>query len=155
MAWIGLDLDDTLLKKAPAVDPETGEPMDPSMAPEEGAEEDVPTDGSVEFVTQLMNEGHRLTVFTARFKAMPDSEKQRLKEQIEQELQEKGFPPLEVWTGTHKPEFDFYIGNEAITYDDDWGLVMAQLKYMLTESGLEQPQQDPNETPDEPAGDEA
>jgi hypothetical protein len=155
MAWIGVDLDDTLLEKAPALDPETGMEMEQDETGE-GGEEDVPTEGSIEFVTELLNEGHRVTVFTARFKAMPDSEKQRLKEQIEQELQEKGFPELEVWTGTHKPEFDFYIGNEAITFDKDWGLVKAQLQYMLNESGMVQPEPAPEDgAPEEPAPEEA
>jgi hypothetical protein len=149
MAWIGLDLDDTLVEKSPAMDPETGEPV------EDGGEgEDMPTEGSVEFCTQLAQEGHRLTVFTARFKAMPDSEKQRLKEQIEEELQGMGFPPMEVWTGTHKPDFDFYIGNEALTYDGDWNLIMAQLQYMMNESGVpgaegEEPQEMEEPPPEE------
>ena len=67
---------------------------------------------------------------------MPESEKQRLKEQIEQEISSYGFPPMEVWTGTHKPSADIFIDNKAITYDNDWGLVLAQLEMMLSEQGL-------------------
>jgi hypothetical protein len=122
MAWIAIDLDDTLVQKLP--DPMTGE------------ESSQPMEGAVESMNQLIQEGHRLTVFTARFSPMPDSEKQRLKEQIEQELQGFGFPPMEVWSGTHKPSADIYIGDEAITFDQDWGLAMAQLQYMLEEKGL-------------------
>jgi len=122
MAWIAIDLDDTLVQKLP--DPMTGE------------ESEQPMEGAVESMNQLIQEGHRLTVFTARFSPMPDSEKQRLKEQIEQELAGYGFPPMEVWSGTHKPSADVYIGNEAITFDNDWGLAMAQLQYMLEEKGL-------------------
>lgn len=122
MAWITVDLDETLVQKLP--DPMTGE------------ENDQPTEGAVESMAQLAQEGHRLTVFTARFAPMPESEKQRLKEQIEQELQSYGFPPMEVWTGTHKPAADIYIGNEAITFDQDWGLALAQLQVMLEEKGL-------------------
>ena len=122
MAWIAIDLDDTLVQKLP--DPMTGE------------ESEQPIEGAVESMNQLVQEGHRLTVFTARFAPMPDSERQRLKEQIEQELQSYGFPPMEVWTGTHKPSADVYIGDEAITFDNDWGLAMAQLSMMLEERGL-------------------
>lgn len=122
MAWIAIDLDDTLVQKLP--DPMTGE------------ESEQPVDGAVESMNQLAQEGHRLTVFTARFAPMPDSERQRLREQIEQELQSYGFPPMEVWTGTHKPSADIYIGDEAITFDNDWGLAMAQLQMMLEDRGL-------------------
>ena len=122
MAWIAIDLDDTLVQKLP--DPMTGE------------ESSQPMEGAVESMNQLIQEGPRLTVFTARFSPMPDSEKQRLKEQIEQELQGFGFPQMEVWSGTHKPSADVYIGDEAITFDQDWGLAMAQLQYMLEEKGL-------------------
>jgi len=155
MAWIAIDLDDTLVHKLP--DPMTGE------------ESEQPVEGAVESMNQLIQEGHRLTVFTSRFAPMPESEKQRLKEQIEQELQGFGFPPMEVWSGAHKPTADIYIGDEAITFDQDWGLALAQLQYMLEEKGLapgpqpddggegappeeapqEEPQQDPNAPPPE------
>lgn len=144
MAWIAVDLDDTLVQKLP--DPMTGE------------ESEQPIEGAVESMTQLAGEGHRLTIFTARFAPMPDTEKQRLKEQIEQDLQSYGFPPMEVWTGTHKPMADVYIGNEAITFDQDWGLALAQLQYMLEEKGLvpapmpddgSAGEQDPNAPPQE------
>lgn len=125
MAWIALNLDGTLLQKLP--DPMTGE------------ESEQPIEGSVETMMQLVNEGHRLTVFTSRFAPMPDSEKQRLKEQIEQQLAGFGFPPMEVWSGSHKPMADIYIGDEAITFDQDWGLALAQLQYMLEERGLVPP----------------
>lgn len=122
MAWISINLDDTLVQKLP--DPMTGE------------ESEQPVEGAVESMNQLLQEGHRLTVFTSRFAPMPESEKQRLKEQIEQELAGYGFPQMEVWTGSHKPMTDVYIGNEAITFDQDWGLALAQLQYMLEEKGL-------------------
>lgn len=134
MAWIALNLDNTLVTKMP--DPMTGE------------ETEQPTEGAVEAAMQLVNEGHRLTVFTSRFAPMPDSEKQRLKEQIEQQLAGFGFPPIEVWTGTHKPMADIYIGDEAITFDQDWGLALAQLQYMLEERGLA-----PGPMPDDGGGD--
>jgi hypothetical protein len=150
MAWIGLDLDDTLVQKAPPIDPESGLEMEPT-----GEEEDTPLDGAVDFCNQLASEGHRLTVFTARFRAMPDSEKQRLKEQIEQELVGMGFPEMEVWTGTNKPDFDVYLGNEAVTFDGDYNLALAQIQCMLEDKGLAQPMPDPNDTPEEPPPEEA
>lgn len=128
MAWVCVDLDGTLLEKQP------GEP-DP-MTGEEGEELDIPTEGAIEAMQQLVEEGHRLTVFTARFNAMPLSEKQRVKEEIEQQLQEYGFPPMEVWTGTHKPSADIFIDNNAVTYDGDWQLALAQTQQMLEDRGL-------------------
>ncbi len=136
MAWIGFGLDDTLVTKTAPVDEESGM-ISPAATPE-----DVPTDGAIEAVSMLANEGHRLTVFTSRFKAMPDSEKQRLKEEIEAELQQLGFPPMEVWTGTVKPDLDAYVGNEAITFDGDWPLVLAQLYHTLSDQGLAPPPQE-------------
>lgn len=124
MAWIAVDLDGTLVQ--PSIDPTTGEET----------KDDVPVEGSVEAMSQLAQEGHRLTVFTSRFAPMPETEKQRKKEEIEQLLQGLGFPPMEVWTGTHKPDADFFIDDKAVTFDDDWGLALAQLQYMMEERGL-------------------
>lgn len=128
MAWICVDLDDTLLEKVP------GEP-DPTTG-EEGEEQDTPTEGAIEAMQQLVEEGHRITVFTARFNAMPASEKQRVKEEIEATLMEYGFPEMEVWTGTFKPSADIFIDNNAVTYDGDWGLALAQAQQMLEDRGL-------------------
>lgn len=136
MAWIVMDLDQTLLQEGGGVDPMTGQPM-PEM----------PVDGALEACMQLAAEGHRLTVYTSRFAPMPDSEKQRLKEQIEQELASYGFPPMEVWSGTTKPDADIFIGHNHVTYDGDWNLALAQTEMMLNEMGLqpampEQPEQE-------------
>ena len=141
MAWIIVDLDDTLVRSDQ--DPETGE---------DG--EDTPIEGAVEAMAQLTQEGHRITVFTSRFAPMPDSEKQRVKEEIEQELQAMGFPPMEVWTGTHKPDGDFFIDDKAVTFDNDWGLALAQMQYMMEERGLVEPPPMENEQieSDDPTG---
>lgn len=141
MSWLVFDLSGTLVQE--------GSPE------EEGAGlQAIP--GAVETLTRYANEGHRLTVFTSRFAPMPESEKFRIKTQIEQDLAGLGFPPVEVWTGTTKPAADFYISKDAVTFDGDYDLLQAQLDYMMNERGLtqpaqEQPQegQDPNQPPPE------
>ena len=137
MAWLCWDLDGTLL----------------TNSPEEEGGGLVPIPGAVETVTRYASEGHRLTVFTTRFAPMPQSEKFRLKSQIEQDLAGLGFPPMEVWTGTTKPMSDFYISKDAVTFDGDYNLLQAQLDYMMNERGLTQPQQeqqDPNAQQQDP-----
>lgn len=120
MPWICVDLDNTLVEP------------DPSGM----SEEDVPTDGAVEAMQTLAGEGHRLTVYTARFAPMPESEKQRLKAEIEQMLLSFGFPEMEVWVGTTKPACDIFIGDNHVTFDQDWGLALAQTQQMLEDRGL-------------------
>ena len=120
MAWIAWDLDGTLIDEQPQ---ELGGGL-------------MPVEGSVEAVTRYFNEGHRLTVYTSRFAPMPESERNRLKEQIEQDLAGLGFPPVEVWTGTTKPSADLFISKDAVTFDGDYGLVQAQVDFMLAERGL-------------------
>lgn len=143
MAWIVVDLDGTLVHPEDEVPPEAMEmgmegemPQDPNGMPQEMTPPMMPMDGAVEAMNQLAAEGHRLTVFTARFAPMPDSERQRLKEQIETELTATGFPPMEVWTGTSKPSADIFIDDNAVTFDGDWGLALAQTQVMLEERGL-------------------
>lgn len=140
MAWICFDLDGTLIESAP-----------PNM--EDAEEGDSPVEGAVEFCTQLASEGHRLTIHTSRFAPLPDSERNRLKQQIEQQLAGMGFPQMEVWTGTTKPDADLFIGKKNITLDGDFGLVMAQLQMMIQEQGLDAPSmQDQEELPQEGDG---
>jgi len=127
MAWIVVDLDDTLVTDSPTgVDPLMGDQPAPKQ----------PVDGAVEAMQMLASEGHRLTVFTARFAPAPATEKERLKQEIMQELASYGFPEMEVWTGTTKPAADIFIDNKAITFDQDWGLALAQLQEMLEARGL-------------------
>lgn len=121
MAWIAVDLDETLVTK---------DPMSGQMLPIEGAPETM---------QQLFAEGHRLTVFTSRFAPMPESRRQEVKGEIEQEMAASGFPEMEVWTGTTKPDADVFIGSSMITFDQDWGLVLAQTQMMLEERGLVSP----------------
>lgn len=117
MAWIAVDYDDTLVQDF-------------------GDGQEAPVEGAIEAMQQLAAQGHRLTIFTSRFAPMPESEKQRLKDQIEEEVVAWGFPPMEVWTGTTKPPADLYIDDKAVTFDGDWPLAMTQAQYMLEEMGL-------------------
>lgn len=123
MAWIVTDLDGTLLD-----------------------EQGMPTEGAVEAVAYLMTAGHRITVYTSRFAPMPEQEKNRLKTQIEQELAQAGFQPMEVWIGTTKPAADIFLGANHVTFDNDWNLALAQVDTMLGERGLDPQaaQEDPN-----------
>jgi hypothetical protein len=118
MAWIAVDLDGTLIE----IDPET--------------QEEQPIEGAVEAMHQLAGEGHRLTVFTARFTPMPQSERERLSQEIEEILSAWGFPPMEIWSGMTKPNADIFIDNSAVTFDGSWGLTLAQTQSMLEERGL-------------------
>lgn len=123
-AWIATELDGTLL-----------ESFEPGQSQ--------PTDGAIEAIQTLVNEGHRVTVYTSRFAPMPETERERLKGLIEEELASYGFPPLEVWTGTSRPSADVFLGHNHVTYDQDWGLALAQIQTMLEERGLlpaQQPQ---------------
>lgn len=117
MAWITLGYDNTLVQDM-------------------GDGQLVPIPGAPEAVQNLLAQGHRLTVVTDRFAPMPDTERARLKEQIEQDLQAAGFPPMEVWTGFTFPSSDVFIDSNAITFDQDWNLALAQLGVMLEERGL-------------------
>lgn len=125
MSWICWDLDGVLLNKT-----------------EEG---DLPVEGAIETVGKYVSQGHRNTVVTTRFIPMPESEKQRLKEELEQSLAGMGFPPLEIWTGTNMPACDFYVSKTSITFDDDFPLLQAQLDYMVNEqSSMTMNEGDPN-----------
>ena len=135
MAWFVVDLDDTLVSKE--LDPMTGQ------------EVTVPVEGAVEAMQELEAGGHRLTVFTARFAPMPASKRNELKQSIEAELLGLGFPEMEVWTGTSKPDADIFIGDNNVTYDGDWGLALAQAQTMLEERGIIDIPPDDGSMPDE------
>lgn len=118
MAWLVFGLDGTLVEK----DEMTGE--------------EFPVDGAIEALTQLANEGHRLTVHTERFAPMPEKMRNQLKEEIEESLAAMGFPQVEVWTGYTKPAADLFFDTKAVTFDHDWGLALAQAQVMMEDMGL-------------------
>lgn len=122
MPWVAVELDNTLVQFAP--DPMSGEL---GVAP---------VDGAVEAMNQLALEGHKITVYTSRLAAMPTANKQQFKDDVETTLVAMGFPPMDVWTGTTKPDADIFIGNNNVTFDGDWGLVLAQTQMMMEERGL-------------------
>ena len=121
MAWLCWDLDGTLIEQVPQPD---------------GSSALQPVEGAVETAHRYTSEGHRLTVYTSRFAPMPESERNRVKGEIESHLTQLGFPPMEVWTGTTKPACDLLISKDAVTYDGDYSLVQAQIDLMLEERGL-------------------
>jgi ribonucleotide monophosphatase NagD (HAD superfamily) len=117
MAWICVDLDGTLVS-------------------EDGMGGEAPIPGSVEAMNMLAQQGHRLTVFTARLGAMPAQMREQMKQEIIQTLAQYGFPQMEVWTATHKPGCDLFIDDRAVTFDNDWDLALSQVQMMLEERGL-------------------
>lgn len=133
MAWIVFALDGTLI---------TQQELDDGTGTGDTVPMSLPTEGAVEAVTQLMNEGHRVSVWTDRFAPMPEERKQQLREEIAQELLEAGFPELEIWTGTTKPAADVYVDRKAVTFDDDWGLALAVIQQQLEDQGLAGPMMD-------------
>jgi len=135
MAWIVLDLDNTLVQKQQ--DPNTG--MDVTSL----------VDGSVEAMQQLASEGHRLTVHTSRFAPMPDARRNQLREEIHAELTGFGFPEMEVWTGTTKPDADIFIGGNNVSFEGDWGMALAHTQSMLEARGLVEIPMDDGMMPEE------
>ncbi|TXH09038.1 MAG: hypothetical protein E6R04_09155 [Spirochaetes bacterium] len=136
MAWIVLDLDETLVQKQ----------MDPATETEVSSL----VDGAVEAMHQLASEGHRLTVHTSRFAPMPAERRRQMKEEIEAELTGLGFPPMEVWTGSSKPDADVFVGSKNIAFEGDWGLALAHTQSVLEARGLVEIPQDDGLMPEDP-----
>lgn len=119
MAWIGVQLEGTILNE---------DPIEEAVLPVENA---------VEAINSLVAEGHRITVLTDKFAPMPEERRMELKKEIESQLGSLGMDPsVEVWAGTTAPKTDLNIGSKNVTFDNDWGLALAQLQVMLEDKGL-------------------
>ena len=140
MAWLTIRLDGALVQ---------------SMPGEDGAEQFQPTEGAVEAVQMLLGEGHKVSVVSDRFQPMPNDRKELLRQHLQEQLAGCGFPPeLEIWAGSNIPAADIDIGSTNVTFDEDWGLALAQAEQMLLDKGLIGPGQgtaslDPSQQPQE------
>lgn len=124
MAWIAVDLDNTL------IDPSSGE-AEP---------------GAIEAMAELLKDGHRVTVWTARFAPEPEEKKAAIKAQVEKQLAEAGVPYSDVWTGHNKPNVDAFIGDNLVPYKGNWGQSLAMLNMMLTHPGASEHDDEENNT---------
>lgn len=108
MAWIGVSLEGTILN------------------------DQQPSNGAVEALTSLMQNGHRVTIISDQFVPSPSEYKMAIKQHIEQFLQGLGIPYSDIWTAGFKPAFDIYIDSKAVNFDNDWNMALAQTNMMIT-----------------------
>jgi hypothetical protein len=108
MAWIGVSLEGTILN------------------------DQQPTTGAIEALTNLMQNGHRVTIISDKFVPAPNEYKQAIKQHIEQFLKQLGIPYSEIWTGGYKPACDIFIDSKAVNFDQDWNMALAQTNMMLS-----------------------
>lgn len=109
--WVAVDLDDTLLHQ-------DGSPMD----------------GAAGAMGKLLEEGHRISIWTARFSKIKEEDKTKLRLQIEDELQLAGIPFSDVWVGP-KPPADLFIGDNLVPFEGDWPKTLAQAHLMMKVRG--------------------
>jgi len=123
MAWIAVDLDNTL------VNARTGD-AEP---------------GAVEAMAELLKDGHRVTIWTARFAPRPEEEKKAVKADIEKTLSDAGIPYTDIWTGHNKPNVDAFIGDNLVPYKGNWGQSLAMLNMMIEHAGPAEADDEENE----------
>lgn len=123
MAWLAVDLDHTL------VNPDTGE-AEP---------------GAVDAMAQLLKEGHRVSVWTARFAPMPEDKKVEVQKQVEKVLSDASIPYSDIWTGHNKPNVDAFIGDNLVPYKGNWGQSLSALYMMLQHAGPAESDDEENE----------
>lgn len=111
MAWIAVDLDDTLISE------KTNEPEP----------------GAVEAMTKLVESGHRVSIWTARFLEglQEGKSEEKIKADVEKELQTWGIPYSDIWTGPVKPNVDVFIGDNLVPYAGNWPLTLAQAHMLM------------------------
>lgn len=109
--WVAVDLDDTLLNR-----------------------NDEPEPGAVEAMTQLMNEGHRVSIWTARFSRVHSHEQAGLHLHLETMLKNLGIPYTDIVTGP-KPPADIFIGDNVIPFEGNWPKTLAQAHMMMNTRG--------------------
>lgn len=111
MAWIGVDLDDTLLQRDGSPEDEAGDAM-----------------------RELLEAGHRVTIWTARFARIQEKDHTKMRLQIEDELNLADVPFSDIWMGP-KPPCDLFIGDNLVPYLGDWPQALATAKIMLKARG--------------------
>lgn len=109
--WVAVDLDDTLLNRAGEAEP-----------------------GAIEAMAALLEEGHRVTIWTARFSKVHEEDKTKMRLRIEDELHLAGVPFTDVCTGP-KPPADVFIGDNLVPFEGDWPRTMAQAHMMMATRG--------------------
>lgn len=115
MAWVCVDVDGTLVSE------KTGH-AEP---------------GAIEAMMTLLNAGHRVTLYTARFHGAPEEHKQTIFHHLEQQLHHLGIPYSDIWTGTHKPAADAFIDDHGVPYRGNWGQSLAHLQLTLKDHGVQ------------------
>jgi hypothetical protein len=111
--WLAVDLDDTLLDR-----------------------QDHPLPDAAGAMEQLLSEGHRVTIWTARFAhARTEQDIDVIKQAIELQLQAAGIPYSDIWTAHHKPQSDMFIGDNLVPFAGDWPKTLAQAHMMMKSRG--------------------
>lgn len=114
--WLAVDLDNTLIsKKTHQAEP-----------------------GAAEAMLHLLSNGHRVSIWTARFSIVPDEQKNEVCKQVEQELEQNGIPYSDIWFGD-KPNVDLFIGDNCVPYTGSWPQALAAAEMMLQHGHDPQP----------------
>lgn len=110
--WVAVDLDDTLINRM-------GEPEP----------------GAIEAMSKFLEEGHRVTIWTARFARIHEDDHGKLLHHTEQQLKELGIPYTDIATGP-KPAADVFIGDNVVPFEGDWPRTLAQAHMMMKTRGI-------------------
>jgi hypothetical protein len=109
MAWIAMDVDKTLLH------------LDGSSTP-----------GAAEAMQHLLDKGHRVSIWTARFAhAQNEQDTHRIHDDLVNELERNKIPYSDIWLGPVKPDVDVFVGDNLIPYEGSWPQALAMLDMYL------------------------